>query len=110
LKRRNTFDEIFAEAVSEGLSWFSSLIAPVILISDATTPDSGRMKSKLYIEDAMVLEKSLEMVFGFGAKVLEKKILEVLYAKLQVNNNIGHSFKFAKEVEKASELYKSKLR
>jgi len=110
LKARNKFDEVFAEAVYEGLSWFSSLIAPLILIQDAMSFESGMIKSKLKIRDAIALERGLERVFGFGAKVLEKKILEVLYIKLQLNREITQNFKFAQEVEKASKLYKSKLR
>jgi len=124
LDERNKFDEIFAEAVYEGLSVISSLVAPVVLmylensglmkaklspLEDAMVLEKGLMKSKLNMQDAIALEKGLGRIFGFGAKVFEKKILDVLYAKIQLNKEIGQSFKFANEVKKASELYKSRL-
>lgn len=124
MNERNKFDEIFAEAVYEGLSVIGGLVAPVVLmhlensglmksklspLEDFRVLDSGLMKSKLNMQDAIALEKGLEKIFGFGAKVFEKKILDILYAKLQLNKEIEQNFEFANEVKKASELYKSKL-
>jgi len=123
LDDRNKFDKIFAEAVYEGLSLIDRLVAPMVLLylensglmkskldplQDAMVHDSGLMKSKLNMQDAIALEKGLENIFGFGAKVFEKKILDILYAKLQLNKEIEQNFEFATEVKKASELYKSK--
>lgn len=124
MNERDNFDEIFAEAVYEGLSVIGTLVAPVVLmylendgliksklnpLQDAMVIERGLMKSKLSIQDAIALEKGLEKIFGFGAKVFEKKILDILYAKLQLTKEIEQSFEFANEVKEASELYKSKL-
>ncbi len=123
MSERNKFDKIFAEAVYEGLSFIGSLVAPVVLLylensglmkskldplQDAMVSDSGLMKSKLNMQDAIALEEGLERIFGFGAKVFEKKILDILYAKLQLDKEIEQNFVFAAEVKKASELYKSR--
>lgn len=123
MNERNKFDEVFAEAVYEGLSMMGSLIASVVLMhlensglvksklsmQDTMILESGLMKSKLSMQDAIALEKGLDKIFGFGAKVCEKKILEVLYTKIQLNKEIEQNFEFANEVKKAGELYKSKL-
>ena len=124
MDEKNKFNEIFAEAVYEGLSVICNLISPVILmhlessslmksklcpLEDTMVLESGVLKSKLNIQDAIALEKGLDEIFGFGAKVFEKKILEILYVKTQLNKRIEQNFEFADEVKKASELYKSKL-
>lgn len=124
MDERNKFDEIFAEAVYEGLSMMGNLIAPVVImhlensglvksklspLQDTMVLESGLMKSKLSMQDVIALEKGLDKIFGFGAKVCEKKILEVLYTKIQLNKEIEQNFEFANEVKKAGELYKSKL-
>lgn len=100
----------------------SSLISPVVLTclekgelsrSNLDTQElevRGLRSPKLTIQDAEALEKSLHKIFGFGAKVIEKQILSILYAKLQLQGReFEQDFNFAEEVEKASELYKSKL-
>jgi len=110
-KARDKFDEIFAEAVYEGLSWISCVVAPVlhIYMEGAMTFEIGLRKSKLSIQDAKTLEKSLEKIFGFGARVIEYRILKILYAKLKLKKEFEQNFKFSNEVEKAKELYEIKL-
>lgn len=112
--RKDNFDEMFAEAVYEGLQWTSGLVANILgsFLQDAMIYETGWGKSKRGIKDAATLEKSLERIFGFGAKVFEKKILEILYTKLQLSKcaqQSGHVFKFSKEVNKAKKLFKTKL-
>lgn len=111
LKEKNEFDEVLAEAVYEGLSWISNLVAPALqaYLQDATTIEVGLRKPKLNTQDAKVLQKSLERIFGFGAKVIEYRILEILYAKLRMGKEIEQNFNFSSEVEKAKQLYKSQL-
>ena len=111
---KSEFNEIFAESVYEGLQWTSGLVANILrsFLQDAITYETGWGKSKRNIEDAETLEKGLERIFGFGAKVFEKKILDILYTKLQLDThtkNFGHDFKFSKEVKKAKKLFKSNL-
>jgi hypothetical protein len=113
--RKDEFDGIFAESVYEGLRWTSGLVANILrsFLQDAMTYETGWGKSKRSIKDAATLEKGLERIFGFGAKVFEKKILEILYEKLQLNEHsqqLGHDFKFSKEVKRAKKLFNSKIR
>ena len=109
-KNGNSFDQKFGEAVYEGLQWTSGLVANILgsFLQDAMIYETGWGKSNRSIKDAATLEKGLERIFGFGAKVFEKKILELLYTKLQLDTKqLGHDFKFSKEVKKAKQLYKS---
>ncbi len=105
------FNQVFAESVYEGLSWVSKLVAPVlhIYLHDAVTPEIGLGKAKLNIGDAEKLEESLEKLFGFGAKVVEYRILEILHTKLTLDEGVNQSLKFSSAVKKANKLYKAKL-
>jgi hypothetical protein len=104
------FEEILAEAVYEGLAWVNSIVAPALdtCIQGATTVEIGLRKTRLNMRDCEALEKGLERVFGFGAKVIESRILKVLHSKLGLSKEIKSDFKFFDEVKKARELYKSK--
>jgi hypothetical protein len=106
------FDEIFAEAVYETLSWTSCFVAPVlhVYLHDAVNWEFGARKSNVSIQDAKDLEKGLEKIFGFGAKIVEYRILGTLYAKLRLRETIEQNSKFSIEVERAKRLYESKLR
>jgi hypothetical protein len=105
------FDEIFAEAVYETLSWTSCFVAPVlhVYLHDAMASEIGLRKSKLSIQDARDLENGLEKIFGFGAKIVEYRILGTLYTKLRLKEQLEQNFKFSSEVEKARKLYESRL-
>jgi len=46
----------------------------------------------------------LKKIFGFGAKVIERRILEVLYVKLDVNIQLSEDFEFTEELRKAHKL------
>lgn len=61
----------------------------------------GSIKSDHRIDDLEAFEKSLNKIFGFGAKVIEKKILEVLYMKIETPKEIKGDFKFVEEVRSA---------
>ena len=89
------------EAVHEGLSSISPSIPPVVFFY---LKKDGSIQSDCLIEDLEAFEGGLKKIFGFGAKVIEKKILEVLYIKLQVTMEIKDDFKFAEEVKNAQKL------
>lgn len=110
LGETDEFEEILAEAVYEGLSWVSSILAATLdaYIQGATTIEIGLRKARLNMRDCQNLEKNLERVLGFGAKVVEFRILQVLNTKLGVSDEITSGFKFSDEVEKARKLYISK--
>lgn len=110
LRETDKFEESLAEAVYEGLSWVNGIVAPVLdtCLRGATTEEVGLRKTRLNMRDCEILEESLERVFGFGAKVVETRILQVLHSKLGVSKEIEPSFKFSAEVRKARKLYRSK--
>jgi hypothetical protein len=109
-RETDEFEEILAEAVYEGLSWVSSIVAPALetCVQGATTVEIGLRKTRLNTRDCDALEKGLERVFGFGAKVVESRILKVLHSKLGVSKEIEPRFKFSDEVKAARKLYKPK--
>jgi hypothetical protein len=105
------FEETLALSVFEGLSWVNNLVAPVLhsVLSDAMAPEIGLRKVKLSMRDAKILEESLEKIFGFGARVVEYKILQILFTKLELDEAIKQDFKFSDEVKNAMRLYKTKI-
>ena len=101
----------------EGLSWVSSVVASVIDMYIQTAShkmptqdvEIGLRKERLSIQDCENPEKGLEKAFGFGAKVVELRILKILHSKLGVNKKIEAGFIFRDEVRMTMELHDSKL-
>ena len=112
LQKTEDFEENLAESVYEGLSWVSNVVASTMetYLQDAVTLDTGLRKPRLTIKDCENLEKGLEKAFGFGAKVVETRILKILHSKLGVTRAIDANFKFSDEVMAARELHSSRLR
>ena len=106
------FEEILSQAINEGLTCISTIVAPVLraYLDDAVAIEIGRMKSGSSDKDVKTLEKGLEKLFGFGAKVFEKKILEALYAKLSLDLETEHGISLSEGVKKARKIYESKMR
>lgn len=111
LRQTEDFEENLAEAVYEGLSWVSSVVASILdmYVQDALTVETGLRKTKLSIQDCEYLEKGLEKAFGFGAKVVESKILKILHSKLGISKTIEADFKFTDELRMARDLHSSRL-
>ena len=103
-QRQPKFYVFLTEAVHEGLSSISPSIPPVVLFY---LKKDGSIQSDCLIDDLKAFEEGLKKIFGFGAKVIEKKILEVLYIKLQIIREIEDDFKFAEEVKNAQKLLDS---
>jgi hypothetical protein len=110
-KGADRFEEILAESVYEGLSWVSGLVAPILdaSIEGATKVEIGVRKSKMNMKDLEAFEKGMERIFGVGAKVVEYRILKILYSKLELNEQIEQNFRFSDEVQIAKGLYRSRL-
>jgi len=111
LQKSKDFEENLAEAVYEGLSWASSVVAPLLdmYVKDALTAETGFRKTKLSIQDCECLAKGLEKAFGFGAIVVETKILKILHSKLGVSKPVEADFKFTGELRMVKHLHHSKL-
>ena len=112
IEETEEFEEVLAEAVYDELSLISSMVASALSIcsQEATSVEVGLRKVRLNISDCEDLEKGLEKVFGFGAKVIECRILKALNAKIGVRQDIKQNFKFSDEVRAARKLYKTKRR
>jgi len=110
LEEVEEFEEALAEAVYDELSLISNMVASAlnICIQKATSVEIGLRKTRLNMNDCEDLEKGFEKVFGFGAKVVECRILKALNAKLGVTNEIKQNFKFSEEVKAVRKLYKTK--
>ena len=106
------FERALSEAINEGLASISTIVAPLLraYLDDAVVYEFGRMKSRSTIKDVEALEKGLEKMFGFGAKVFEKKILEALYTKLSLNLETRENLSFLEAVKKAKEGFDSETR
>jgi hypothetical protein len=110
IEETEEFEEFLAEAVYDELSLISNMVASAldICIQKATSVEIGLRKTRLNVNECEDLEKGLEKVFGFGAKVIECRILKALNAKIGASQDIKQNFKFSDEVRTARKLYKSK--
>jgi hypothetical protein len=105
--RKPEFDTVLTEAVHEGLDSIGPSIADAVLFY---------MKKKAAIQpdrrdlDPEVFDCCLKGLFGWGAEIVEKRILECLYIKLEVRIKIDRGFVFADEVKKAQKLLSSPRR
>jgi hypothetical protein len=111
-KETDRFEEFLADSVYECLSSVSRLLAPALdaCLQGATTVEVGLRKSRMKIRDCESFETGLERVFGSGAKVIEYRILKILYSKLEISKQVEQSLRFSDEVKTAKRLYESKLR
>lgn len=57
--------------------------------------------------DPEVFDGCLKGLFGWGAEIVEKRILECLYLRLEVRTKLERGFVFADEVKKARKLLDS---
>ena len=99
---QSKFYVVLAEAVDEGLRNISPSIAPVVLSYMNKTAST---RSNHHIDDPKAFDESLKEIFGFGAKVIEKIILEALYRKLQAPKEIKRNFNFVEEVKNAQKFF-----
>ena len=100
-ERKLEFGTVLTEAVHEGLDSIGPSIADAVLFY---------MKKKAAIQpdrhdlDPEIFDGCLKGLFGWGAEIVEKRILECLYLKLEVRIKIERGFVFADEVKKAQKL------
>jgi hypothetical protein len=104
------FERALSQAINEGLASISTIVAPVLraYLNDAVVYEIGRMKSRSSLKDVKNLERGLEKMFGFGARVFEKKILESLYTRLSLTVETRKTLSFSQAVKKAKEAFDSR--
>lgn len=102
-EKAKKFDEIFIEAVDEGLKVLG---------------ESGKQMIFFYLEKGFSVKKheipekpeafaqGLEKIFKAGALVIEKLIVENLYSKLGLEYENKPNFSFEEYVKKAKETIK----
>ena len=107
MKEKERINAILVESVNKGLSTICSSATSSVLFF---LEKNGSIKSISNIENLETFAEGLERIFGFGAMVIEKKILEVLHMRLQLPypKESQNNFEFAKEIGKAIELYEAK--
>jgi hypothetical protein len=93
---------VLAEAVHDGLRNISPSVPPIVL-SYMNKRASNR--SDRCIDDPEAFDEGLREIFGFGAKVIEKVILEALYRKLRAPKEVSPDFNFVEEVKYAKRLF-----
>jgi hypothetical protein len=97
-QKQSKFHVVLSEAIDEGLRDISPSIVPVVL---SYMNKKASVRSDHYIYDPEAFDEALKEIFGFGAKVIEKLILEALYGKLQSSKEVNHDFNFVEEVKNA---------
>ena len=104
------FERALSQAINEGLASISTIVAPVLraYLDDAVVYEIGRMRSRSTPKDVKDLERGMEKVFGFGAKVFERKILESLYARLSLTPKTRQNLSFSQAVREAKKAFDSK--
>ena len=106
MKQSCPSNAILVKAIDEGLSIMCGSAAPSIIFF---LENNGSMKPKINIENLESFSEGLESIFGFGSKVIERKILEVLCLKFSLPQvtEVPYNFEFAEEVQKVFELYEA---
>ncbi len=101
MPRQIKFNAFLVAAIQEGLDSIGPSISDIVLFH-LQRNDSIRFDQPSV--DPEAFDDSLKKIFGFGAKVIERRILEVLYVKLDVNIQLSEDFEFSDEVRKAHKL------
>lgn len=95
------FNVFLVAAIREGLNSIGPSISDIVLFhlqrNNAIHPDQSSI-------DPEAFDDGLKRIFGFGAKVIERRILEVLYVKLDASVVLNEDFEFIEEVRKAQQL------
>ena len=105
--RKLEFDTVLTEAVHEGLDSIGPSIADAVLFY---LKKKAAIQPNCHDLDPEVFDCCLKGLFGWGAEIVEKRILECLYLKLEVRIKIDRGFVFANEVKKARKLLGSPRR
>ena len=98
------FNMMLFHALYKGLNNIGTSIPPAIL---SYLKKEGSVGPDQTVNDPKALDRDLQKIFGFGAKVVEKKILEVLNEELRISTGIEDNFNFAEKVLKIQKKYSS---
>jgi len=97
MKQENsTFEKTLFQAASEGMNFIGNSVPPAII---PYLEKNGSVAPNGVINNFEAFDRDLKKIFGFGAKIIEKKILEILCAKLQISHKVGNDFDFDEVVK-----------
>ncbi len=92
---------VLVEAIEEGLNSIGPSISDALFFY---LQKSASIQPDQHAIDPEAFDDGLKKIFGVGAKIIEKKILEFLYLKLEAPQKIKDDFRFVQEVKKAQRL------
>ena len=98
------FNTILFQAVYEGLNSIGASIPSAII---PYLEKDGSIGPGRVINDPDAFDEGLKKIFGFGAKVIEKKILENLYVKLRIQQEVQDNFSFPEEIKNVQKMLPS---
>jgi hypothetical protein len=104
-ERRKDFEKLFLEAVDEGLNFLGESGKHMVLFH---LERSYSIKRHDIPEKPEALAAGLEKIFGAGASVLQKLILESLYSKLGLKFEDKGDYTFAECVNHAKNVKEAK--
>ena len=93
---RPEFRVILYQAVYEGLRSICPSAPEAVLLY---LERDGSIGPDRTIEDPEAFHKGLSKIFGFGANLIERRILGILYERLQIDGEIQDRFCFLHEVK-----------
>lgn len=103
-QKRLRFSTVLTEAIEEGLDSIGPSISDAVLFY--VQKKAGAQLDQCDL-DPEVYDDCFKAIFGWGAEIIEKKILECLYLKLEVRLKIKSGFVFIDEVKRAQKLLDS---
>jgi len=106
MKQENpTFEKILFQAAYEGMNVIGNSVPSAII---PYLEKTGSIESSGVIANFEAFDKDLKKIFGFGAKIIEKKILEILCSKLQISQKLDNDFNFDDVIKDIKRKFHSK--
>jgi len=103
-KRQTKFHAVLAEAVQEGLNSIGPSISDAVFFY---VQKKTSIRVDYHALDPHAFDSCLKEIFWCGAEIIEKRVLECLYAKLESPMKFTSGFTFVEEVRKAERLLDS---
>lgn len=98
------FKNILFEAVRDGLSSIGTSIPTAVL---PYFERQGSIGPGGIIDDPEAFHESLKEIFGFGSKLIENRILELLCAKLGISVESENNHSFPEKIENLQRTFAS---
>jgi len=102
--KTSQFNTMLFEAVRDGLSSIGTSIPPAVL---PYFERKGAIGPGTVINDPEAFHENLKEIFGFGSKLIENKILELLYTKLEISPESENNHSFPEKIENLQRMLAS---